>query len=218
MVLADLPYGTTACKWDSTLDMTRLWAEYKRLLKPNGVVVLTAAQPFTWRLCASNPEWFRYELIWEKSNGTNPLLVRKQPFRCHENILVFYQRQPTYNPQMTYGHSNYSAFVDEQRSIGEAYGGMSSRHQGNTDGSRFPRSVQYFQQERGGKHPTQKPVALMAWLIRTYTDPGELVVDNTMGSGTTGVACQQEGRRFVGIELDETYYATAVAACSRTCP
>ena len=190
MVLADLPYGTTACQWDSVLPLPKLWKEYVRILKPNGIVVLTAAQPFTWRLCASNPDLFKYELIWEKSNGTNPMLVKKQPFRVHENVLVFYKKQPTYNPQMTYGHSNYSGFDDKTKFIGEVYNGsgdtakkLTSRHKNNTDGSRYPRSVQRFSQDRSG-HPTKKPTDLMAWLIRTYTNPGDLVVDNTMGEGT----------------------------------
>ena len=215
MVMADLPYGSSACAWDSVLPLDLLWKEYTRITKPNGAIVLTAIQPFTWKLCASNPKWFRYELIWEKPNGTNPLLVKKQPFRVHENILVFYQKQPTYNPQMTYGHGNYSGFSDSTKFIGEVYNGIEnkkliSRHKNNTDGSRYPRSVQRFAQDRSG-HPTKKPTELMAWLIRTYTNPGDLVLDNTMGEGTTGVACVREKRRFIGIELDPKYFATAVS-------
>jgi len=218
MILADLPYGTTACPWDSVLPLNDLWREYKRILKKKGVVVLTAAQPFTWKLCASNPEWFKYELIWEKPNGTNPMLVKKQPFRVHENILVFAPGSTTYNPQMTYGHSTYSGFDDPSKGIGEAYNGsgkgLTSRHRVNTDGSRYPRSVQRFSQDRGG-HPTKKPVALMAWLIRTYSNPGDLVLDNTMGEGTTGVACVQEKRSFIGIELNEGYFGKAVSAITK---
>jgi site-specific DNA-methyltransferase (adenine-specific) len=216
MVLADLPYGTTACSWDSVLPLSELWKEYTRILKPNGVAVLTSAQPFTWKLCASNPDLFKYEIIWEKSNGTNPMLVKKQPFRVHENVLVFYEKQPTYNPQMTYGHSNYSGFDDKTKFIGEVYNGsgdtaknLTSRHKNNTDGSRYPRSVQKFSQDRSG-HPTKKPTDLMAWLIRTYTNPGDLVVDNTMGEGTTGVACVRENRKFIGIELNPVYFNTAI--------
>ncbi len=216
MILADLPYGMTACKWDRTLPLNILWKEYIRIIKSNGVIVLTAAQPFTWKLCSSNPEWFKYELIWEKPNGTNPLLVKKQPFRTHENILVFYQKQPTYNPQMTYGHSSYSGFNDTSKFIGEVYNGfgdevknLTSRHKNNLDGSRYPRSVQKFPQDRSG-HPTKKPTELMSWLIRTYTNIGDIVVDNTMGEGTTGVACVKENRRFIGIELNQEYFNTAV--------
>lgn len=213
MILADLPYGTTACAWDNMLPLDKLWNEYKRIIKTNGAIVLTAIQPFAWMLCASNPKWFKYEIIWEKPNGTNPMLVKKQPFRVHENILVFYQKQPTYNPQMTYGHSNYGGFFDDTKFIGEAYNGSNkklvSKHKKNTDGSRYPRSVQRFSQDRSG-HPTKKPVELMAWLIRTYTNIGDKVLDNTMGEGTTGVACVKENRKFFGIELNEKYFKTSV--------
>lgn len=212
MILADLPYGVTACSWDSVLSLDLLWKEYKRIIKRNGAIVLTATQPFAWKLCASNSDWFRYEIIWEKPNGTNPLLVAKQPFRCHENILVFYQYQPTYHPQMMYGKSTYKEFNDSSKSIGEAYAGTAntliSKHKSNTTGARFPRSVQKFEQDRSG-HPTKKPVALMSWLIRTYTEKNERVLDNTMGEGTTAVACVQEQRQCIGIELDSLYFETA---------
>ncbi len=222
LVLADLPYGTTACKWDSVLPLDKLWVEYERVTKENAAIVLTAAQPFTWRLCASNPEWFRYELIWEKPNGTNPMLVKQQPFRVHENILVFYKKQPTYNPQMMTG-AVYSGFEDmsnydqhtlyaekiTQKTIGEVYGdGTISRHKQN-DGTRYPRSVQKFAQDRSG-HPTKKPVELFRWLIRTYSNPGELVLDNTLGEGTTAVAALLEERRCIGIELEKKYFDRAV--------
>lgn len=210
MILADLPYGTTAAHWDSPLDLKALWKEYRRLVKPNGAVVLTAAQPFTWQLCASNPQQFRYELIWEKPNGTNPALVHKQPFRAHENILVFYARQPTYNPQKTFGHDTYSGFESDSKGLGEVYGkGLKSRHRANTDGSRFPKSVQRFKQERGS-HPTKKPVDMFRWLIRTYTNPGELVLDNVVGAGTTAVAASLENRRCIGIERERKYLKMAV--------
>ena len=224
LILADLPYGRTACGWDTPLDLPALWAAYTRLLKPKGAVILTATQPFTWQLCASNPAWFKYELIWQKPNGTNPLLVHKQPFRVHENILVFYQQQPTYNPQKTTGHGTSAAFADPSKTLGEAYSGPKKRgnrlismHRANTDGTRFPRSVQNFDQERTG-HPTKKPVALMAWLIRTYSHPGDLVLDNTMGEGTTGVACLQEGRGFLGMEQDAAYFNTATLALQQARP
>lgn len=213
LILADLPYEAINQAWDIALPMDLLWTEYKRVIKENGAIVLTATQPFAWKLCASNPDWFKYELIWEKPNGTNPMLVKKQPFRVHENILVFYKKQPTYNPQMTYGHSTYSGFEDETKFIGKAYDGDSktliSKHRQNTDGSRYPRSVQKFAQDRSG-HPTKKPVDLMRWLIRTYTNENEVVLDNTMGEGTTGVAAALEKRQFIGIERDKTYFERAV--------
>jgi site-specific DNA-methyltransferase (adenine-specific) len=213
MILADLPYGTTACAWDSILPLDKLWKEYKRIIKDNGAIVLTASQPFTWKLCASNPEWFRYEIIWEKPNGTNPMLIKKQPFKVHESILVFYEKQPTYNPQMTYGHSTYSGFSDDNKKIGEVYGdNLISKHKENKDGSRYPRSVQKFSQDRKKGHPTKKPVELMEWLIKTYTNEGELVLDNTMGEGSTGIAALKNKRRFYGIELEKKYYDNALIA------
>lgn len=215
LILADLPYGTTACSWDSILPLDKLWEEYIRIIKDNGVIVLTASQPFTWKLCASNPKWFKYEIIWEKPNGTNPLLVKKQPFKVHENILVFYKNKPTYNPQMVYGNSNYSGFTDKNKSIGEVYSGsegskkLISKHKNNLDGSRYPRSIQKFSQDRTG-HPTKKPVELMSWLIKTYTNINEIVLDNTMGEGTTGVSCIKTKRDFIGIELNKKYFDVAV--------
>ena len=121
LILADLPYGLTSCGWDSVLPLDQLWVEYKRVIKENGAVVLTSAQPYTWKLCSSNPEWFKDEIIWEKPNGTNPTLVKLRPFRVHENILIFYAKQPTYNPQMSFGHSNYSGFEDLTKTIGVVY-------------------------------------------------------------------------------------------------
>lgn len=222
LILADLPYGTTACPWDSVLPLDKLWQEYARIKKPNTAILLTAAQPFAWRLCASKPEWFKYDIIWEKPNGTNPLLIKQQPFRSHESILVFYERQPIYHPQMTYGHACSKAFADASKTIGQVYNGVRtqrnrliSRHRANTDGSRYPRSVQRFEQERTG-HPTKKPVDLMRWLIRSYSNPGDVVLDNTMGEGTTGIACLHEERRFLGIEQDEGYYTTAMQQMAET--
>lgn len=215
LILADLPYGQTACDWDSVLPLGKLWEQYSRILKENGVVILTATQPFTWKLCSSKPDWFKYEIIWEKPNGTNPLLVKVQPFRVHENILVFYKKQPTYNPQMLSGKP-YNGFSDDNKTIGEVFSGsgtdnrgLTSRHRENPDGTRYPRSVIKCKQDRSG-HPTKKPVELMSWIIKTYSNPGEIVLDNTMGEGTTGVACMMEGRRFIGIELDKKYYDIAL--------
>ena len=208
MLLVDLPYGTTACAWDSVLPLDKLWKEYNRIVKENGAMVFTASQPFTWNLCASNPDNFRYTLVWEKPNGTNPLLVKKQPFKVHEDIVVFYRKQPTYNPQMTYGHSKYSGFSGN-KNIGEVFtggdkNGPKSQHSQNKDGGRYPRSVLKFAQDRTG-HPTKKPVDLFRWLIRTYTNPGDLVLDNTIGEGTTAVAAIMENRRVIGIEQNPKY-------------
>jgi len=212
MVLCDLPYGTTACKWDSVIPFEPLWAEYRRVTKRNAAIVLTASQPFTSALVMSNPALFRYDWTWRKPKGTGHLNAAKQPMRDKEDIAVFYARQPTYNPQFAQGtpykdkagkdHSARSSMTD-------VYGAYTNFRNDN-DGRRYPKQVVEFGVvERGTYHPTQKPVALMEYLIRTYTNEGETVLDNTMGSGTTGVACINTGRQFVGIERDEGYFSIA---------
>ena len=203
LILADLPYGTTACKWDSVLPLDVLWREYRRVLTPRGAVVLTASQPFTSTLVQSNPRWFRYSWIWEKSTGTGFLNVKRQPIKCHEDVLVFYRQTPTYNPQMQpaklrkVNRGGTLALYDTKRVT--------------TDNGclAYPRSVLYFPKELGTQHPTQKPVALGAYLVRTHSNPGDVVLDNTMGSGSFGVAAVQEGRAFIGIEQDADYYRVA---------
>jgi site-specific DNA-methyltransferase (adenine-specific) len=207
LILCDLPYGTTACAWDVVIPFDQLWDCYKKLIKENGAILLFGSQPFTTDLINSNRDWFRYEIIWEKEQGTNPMLAEKQPLKCHENIIVFYKKQPTYNPQKTKG-KRYSGFNSKNgKTIGEVYGSIKSTHKENT-GDRFPRSIQQFNTE-GGYHPTQKPEILIEWLIATYTNKGELVLDNTMGSGTTGVACMKIGRKFIGIDNNEEYFDIA---------
>jgi len=208
MILSDLPYGTTACVWDSIIPLDQLWKQYRRIIKENGVVVLTAAQPFTTILASSNLKDFRYEWIWEKPQGTNPLNSKYMPLKSHENILVFYKKPPTYNPQMEKG-TPYKGFSDKTSTIGEVYGKLPSIHRNNPEGTRFPKTVLRFKQDRGGLHPTQKPVSLMEYLIQTYTNRGEIVLDSTMGSGTTGVAAKMLGRKFIGIEKDQKYYNIA---------
>lgn len=208
LVLTDLPYGTTACKWDSVLPLDDLWHQLHRVAKPNAVFVFTAQQPFAWVLCASNPAELRYELIWEKPNGTNPFQAKRMPMKKHENVLVFSRGgASTYNPQMTAGKP-YK--WNSRRSGGEAGGIIQSKETPiDNKGTRYPGSVLRFPQERG-LHPTQKPVALMEWLIRTYSNPGDIVLDVTMGSGTTGVAAVNAGREFLGVELEQRYYNTAI--------
>ena len=208
MILCDLPYGTTACKWDQVIPFAPLWEQYKRLIKPNGAIVLTASQPFTSALVMSNPKIFRYAWVWEKPQGTNPMLAVYQPLKAHEDVLVFSPGRPPYFPQMESGMP-YGGFVAENgQKIGEVYGSGLSWHRPNA-GTRFPKSVQRFGQERQGQHPTQKPVDLFEYLIRTYTEPGALVLDNCAGSGTTGVAAIQCGRKAILIEQDAGYYAIA---------
>lgn len=206
MVLADLPYGTTACAWDSIIPLDKLWAELHRVTKPNGVFAMTAQQPFSWRLCASNPENFRYELIWNKPNGTNPFQAKLMPMKRHENVLIFYRKKPIYNPQMEEGRP-YK--WNSRRSGGEA-GGIAQKSQTPIDnqGTRYPGSILNFKQERG-LHPTQKPVPLLEWLIRTYSNEGDVILDCTMGSGSTGVAALRSRRRFIGIEQSDEYFVIA---------
>ena len=204
MLLVDLPYGTTACKWDSVIPLDQLWKQYNRICKKNAAMVFTAAQPFTTILASSNIENFKYEWIWEKPQGTNPMNAKIMPLKSHENILVFYRKKPTYNPQMWYS-TPYSGFSSNVSKIGEVYGSQQSKHRDNPEGSRYPKTILKYKQEKG-LHPTQKPVGLMEYLIKTYTNEDEIVLDNTMGSGTTGVACMNTNRKFIGIEKNSDYF------------
>ena len=207
MLLVDLPYGTTACKWDSIISLDKLWEQYNRICKENAAMVFTSAQPFTTVLASSNLVNLKYEWIWEKPQGTNPMNAKVMPLKSHENILVFYRKKPTYNPQMWYS-TPYTGFVSDSAKIGEVYGKQQSKHRDNPEGSRYPKTVLRYKQEKG-LHPTQKPVGLMEYLIKTYTNEGDTVLDNTMGSGTTGFACLNTNRNFVGIESDEKYFNIA---------
>lgn len=202
LILCDLPYGTTQNKWDSVVPLTSLWAAYWRVLKDNGAVILTAQSPFDKILGASCIDKLRYEWIWEKSAATGFLNAKKAPLKAHENILVFYRRQPLYYPQMTAG-ATIKRVNASVASHGPNYAKAVSVRAPYESTERYPRSVLKFAKDNRLKsqHPTQKPVALMEYLVRTYTDEGDTVLDNCMGSGTTGVACMNTGRRFKGIEL-----------------
>lgn len=217
MILCDLPYGTTNCKWDVIIPFDKLWEQYKRIIKDNGAIVLTAAQPFTSLLVCSNLEMFKYEWIWEKHQGTGFLNAKKQVLRIHENIVVFYKNQCTYNPQKTTGHR----FVgkDKQRrpaSIG-VYRKLDIKTSYKDDGTRYPVSVQKFDYDSDrynssifkNRHPTQKPVALFEYLIKTYTNENDLVLDNCIGSGTTAIAALNTNRNYLGFELDKGYFDIA---------
>jgi site-specific DNA-methyltransferase (adenine-specific)/modification methylase len=209
MILCDLPYGTTKNKWDSVIPLDELWKEYKRIIKDNGVIVLTSQGIFTAKLILSNEKWFKYKLVWEKSKATNFLNAKKQPLRKHEDICVFYNKQPQYNPQMTEGKP-YDKGVRKNQLTG-SYGDFNPVHV-KSEGMRYPTDVVYFKTaESEGKvyHPTQKPVALLEYLIKTYTRENELILDNCMGSGSTGVACLNTNRKFIGIEKDDNYFEIA---------
>ncbi len=204
MILADLPYGTTRNKWDEVLPFNALWKEYERIIKDNGAIVLHSQQPFTSKLIMSNSKIYKYSWVWSKSQVSGFLNAKKQPLREHEDICVFYKKQCTYNPQMTKGKmqlkntggdsSNYNKFEARPHYSDEYY----------------PKTILDFPLRRfKGGHPTQKPVELAEYLIKTYTNEGDTVLDNVMGSGTTGVACVNTNRNFIGMELDETYFNIA---------
>ena len=200
MVLCDLPYGTTQNKWDSIVPLDELWAEYKRIVKPNGAIVLTSQGLFTAALIMSQPKLFKYKWVWEKSKPTNFLNAKKQPLRKHEDVCVFYNKQPVYNPQMTEGEP-YDKGVRKNQLSG-SYGDFQPVHV-HSDGKRYPTDVVYFKTaESEGEvfHATQKPVELGRYFVRTYSKPGDIILDNTSGSGSFVVAALMEGRNFVGIE------------------
>ncbi|MEB0949325.1 DNA-methyltransferase [Citrobacter sedlakii] len=211
LVLADIPYGTTQCRWDSVLDLQMMWEHLYRIAKPSAAIILFSAQPFTSVLVVSNLRDWRTEWVWEKGNATGFLNAKKQPLRAHENIEVFYRRQPTYNPQMTEGHERKTC---KRKSVNsECYGKALNLTEYDST-KRYPRDVQFFSsdKQKGNFHPTQKPVSLMRYLIETYSNAGETVLDFTMGSGTTGVACMDTNRNFIGIEKDKEIYRVA---CNR---
>lgn len=208
MILCDLPYGTTCCSWDAVIPFEPLWEQYERVIKENGAIVLFAAQPFAAVLATSNLKLFRYEWIWEKAAATGFFNAHFQPLRAHENILVFYKAKPTFNPIKTFGHERKTV---KRKDIGSEHYGKQVNIKSYDSTERYPRSVQLFSsdKQKSNFHPTQKPVALCEYLIRTYTNEGETVLDNTMGSGTTGVACVNTGRAFIGIEQEQKYFEIA---------
>lgn len=227
LVLTDPPYGITKCVWDKVVDFELMWQEIRRISKQNAALVFFSAQPFTTDLINSNRKMFRYEIIWEKAQKTGFYNAHKAPLRCHENILVFYQRPPTYNPQKHHsgklreiGHSRRNS--DFKKTNGNFVGKVSAEAAENweyiDDGTRFPADVVKFSNWNGAlfgntqkatKHPTQKPVDLLEYLVRTYTNEGDTVLDCFMGSGSTGVACANTGRKFIGIEMDKHYFSVA---------
>jgi len=211
MVCADLPYGTTQCKWDTVIDLQQLWQHYKRIMKDRGVIVLHAQTPFDKVLGASNLQMLRYEWIWEKTAATGHLNAKKMPMKAHENILVYYSELPKYRPQKTTGHSRKVNTAEHKRNSlkTECYGEHGLTGYDSTE--RYPRSVLQFPTDKQtcSLHPTQKPLALIEYLVRTYTDEGDTVLDNCMGSGTTGVACKNLKRNFIGIELEDSYFSIA---------
>ena len=211
MILCDLPYGTTACKWDTIIPFDKLWEQYERIIKDDGAIVLTASQPFTSALVMSNPKLFKYEWIWEKSKASNFLLAKKQPLKAHESVLIFSKGTPKYFPIMEEG----KPFKGDGRSKkGSKWDGINDvpnpTFRNDNEGTRYPRSVQYFvtaeSEKLGALHPSMKPRLLFEYLIKTHTLEGDLVLDNTAGSGTTAIACLNTNRQFIVMEKEQKYY------------
>ena len=215
MVLCDLPYGVLnkkneSAKWDCQLDSEKLWTEYERITKDNTAIVLFAQGMFTASLMFSKPEWWKYNLIWKKGGRSSGFLnAKKMPLRNHEDICVFYQKQPTYNPQMRIGEKSHSRGNGKHKNTQRCYGDFKEVETRDSN-LKYPISVIDIEKEHPQKyHPTQKPVALLEYLIKTYSNEGDTVLDNTMGSGSTGVACVNTNRNFIGIEMDNNYFNTA---------
>lgn len=212
MILCDLPYGTTNCSWDSIIDLAKLWQQYNRIIKDNGVIVLTAQTPFDKVLGCSNLPLLRYELIWEKTQATGHLNAKKQPMKAHENILVFYKKSPTYNPIKTFGHKRKVSTKQHKRntSTGEIYNKCDNFSDYDST-ERYPRSVLLFKSDKQKEnlHSTQKPVSLFEYLIKTYSNEGETILDNCMGSGTTAIACINTNRNYIGFEKEKKYFDIA---------
>lgn len=207
MILCDLPYGTTQCKWDVIIPFDLLWSEYNRIIKDNGAIVLFGSEPFSSMLRLSNIKNYKYDWVWDKVKGTGFLNAKRQPMRNHELVSVFYKKQCTYNPQKTSGHKLKKSYRSKKLQT-EVYGEMSKDYTYEST-ERYPRSIQVFSTDtqNSSLHPTQKPVALCEYLIKTYTNEGEIVLDNCIGSGTTAIAAINTNRQFIGIERDPKYIA-----------
>lgn len=212
MILCDLPYEVTRNRWDIKIPFNPLWDQYKRIIKENGAIVLFGSGRFTSLMVNSNPDMWRYNLVWLKTTPTGFLNANRQPLRIHEDICVFYKKQPTYNPQKTTGHKRKVSTAQHKRNSKKTtnYGEHDLRSYDSTE--RFPTSALRFatDKQKQALHPTQKPVALLEYLVKTYTNEDDLVLDNCMGSGSTGVACVNTGRRFIGIELNQCYFDISV--------
>lgn len=208
MILCDLPYGTTKNKWDTVISFDELWKQYNRIIKNNGAIVLFSSQPFTTKLISSNMKDFRYCLVWEKNKFSDFLNAKRKPMKTNEDMCIFYKKQPTYNPQYTYSTPytrwNTQNAVDKQTN----YGGH-KQNVSKSDGKRLPTTVLKFNRVERPDHPTEKPIDLLEWLIKTYSNENELILDNCMGVGSTGVAAKNTNRRFIGIEKDPEYFKKA---------
>mgnify|MGYP003672936046 FL=1 len=209
-VITDPPYGTTACKWDSVIDLKLMWEQLNRIIKPNGAIVLFGSEPFSSALRMSNIKNYKYDITWNKVAITNPMLAKKQPLRCTENILLFYKKQPTYNPQMQEGKKWHRGGKKEHKTDTLGQSTLFNKGSDKTN-LKYPKNLIEFSNanKMNNVHPTQKPILLMEYLIKTYTNENETVLDFTMGSGSTGVAAKNLNRNFIGIEMDENYFKIA---------
>ena len=213
-IITDPPYGTTACKWDTVIPFEPMWEQLNRIIKPNGAIALFGSEPFSSLLRVSNLKNYKYDWIWEKEMGTGFGNANRQPLRNIENIPVFYKKQPIYNPQKTKGKPYKAASNGGNHKTSVYADGGLNPIETNNNGDRFPKQVIKISRDKNKLHPTQKPVALMEYLIKTYTNEGETVLDFTFGSGSTGVACVNTNRNFIGIELDKTYFDIATKRIS----
>lgn len=215
LIVCDLPYGVTKNKWDVIIPFDKLWEQYDRIIKENGAVVLFGSQPFTTLLISSNMKNFRYCLVWEKNKFSDFLNAKRKPMKTNEDIAIFYKKQPTYNPQYWYSTPyerwNTQSAIDKQTNYGKH-----KQNKVKSDGRRLPTTVLKFNRVERPDHPTQKPVDLLEWLIKTYSNEGDTVLDNCMGVGSTGVAAVQTGRHFVGIELNEEYFKKSHEALDKS--
>ena len=209
MILCDLPYGTTACKWDTVIPFEPLWEQYNRIIKDNGAIVLFGSEPFSSVLRMSNIKNYKYDLKWQKDQGSDFMLAKKKPLKDYEDIAVFYKKQPTYNPQMRDGFKEWTKKDSGNNIIGHLDKQEKAQIKQSIGNKRYPISILKFNRIRNGLHPTQKPVELLEWLIKTYTNENEVVLDNAMGSGSTGEACLRTNRNFIGIEQDDKYFDIA---------
>lgn len=213
LILADLPFGTTKNKWDTIIPFKPLWFQYERIIKDHGAILLFSQQPFTSKLVMSNLALFRYEIIMHKSRATGFLNANRIPLKAHENLEVFYKHLPTYNPQFTYS----TPYKAHSSSTSSNYGDFHVFNTDNTDGRRYPRSVIYSNTSKKGKqHPTEKPLDFLQNMIKQYSNPNDIVLDNVMGTGSTGIAAVMNGRKFIGIEQEQNYFDIAVKRITET--
>lgn len=208
LILCDLPYGVTKNKWDIIIPFDKLWKQYNRIIKDNGAIILFGSQPFTTLLIYNNIKYFRYSLVWEKNKFSDFLNAKRKPMKTNEDICIFYKKQPTYNIQYTYGEPytrwNTQKAVDKQSNYG-----VHKNNIATSDGKRLPTTVLKFNRVERPKHPTQKPIDLLKWLILSYSNENDIVLDNCMGVGSTGIAAKLTNRKFIGIEINENYFNEA---------